>query len=445
MDPLRLLFVTLEFVEPIFSGNGVYSRSLVRILSELPNMEILVVCGRDGSVEGAGSNDWGSKRENVDVVSVPLGVWRKLDRSSAWEQFAAIDANVTGRVRAFRPQGAIGVDWTSVGPHLTLQQILPEEMEIPWLYFNFRVYSASTGASKADQQFYKDHEREAVELASSTGGITVALCQLDKEQLEGLLSQETEARSTSSCAASNVQILMPPLRYDVQRLAMAEELATESIFDSRQFITCCARLTEEKNVMHYVAAVSAISAELQEAGIIPYLIGSPTDPSYAEETKNALKRAFPGELSVVSDFQPPEKLSAVFRQTRLNVHPALYEAYGMTVAEAAAFGAPTLLDGGGGIGVAGLLPPPKYAFATNMKDVAETAAKMKSVLGLARTGGGEITGGAEGAGEGEAHDSGELLAEVAAAAKEQSLSWGEQQLGDELSRMLLAVLRSSAA
>jgi glycosyltransferase involved in cell wall biosynthesis len=318
-------------------------------------------------------------------------------------------------------------------------------MKVPYLYFNFRVYSASTGTSEEDQLFYKDHERKAVELARSTGGITVCLCQLDRQLLEGLAVQESSYESNGGSCGSEiegrgqVQILMPPLRHDVRMLAMAEDgggggAIFDTIFDSRRFITCCARLTAEKNVQHFVAAVSAISAELQAAGIVPYLIGSPTDPAYAEETKAALKKAFPGEASVVEDFQPPDRLAEIFLQTRLNVHPALYEAYGMTVAEAAAFGAPTLLDGGGGIGVAGLLPPPEFACATDMRDVAATAASIMSALGLDGDSGVVAVGGDEDA----AGEPGGLrLVDVAAAARAKSLGWGEQQLGDELQRMLL--------
>lgn len=49
---------------------------------------------------------------------------------------------------------------------------------------------------------------------------------------------------------------------------------------------------------------------------------------------------------MVSEFLPPRDLARLFRRTLLNVHPALYEAFGMTAVEAAAFGAPTLFHSG---------------------------------------------------------------------------------------------------
>ena len=49
------------------------------------------------------------------------------------------------------------------------------------------------------------------------------------------------------------------------------------------------------------------------------------------------------------------ELAAVWRETLLNIHTATYEAYGMTIVEAAAFGVPSLLHEGT-IGAKDLLP-----------------------------------------------------------------------------------------
>ena len=43
---------------------------------------------------------------------------------------------------------------------------------------------------------------------------------------------------------------------------------------------------------------------------------------------------------VIESFLGPEALGAVFARTALNVHPCAYDAYGMTLVEAAAFGCP---------------------------------------------------------------------------------------------------------
>ena len=57
-------------------------------------------------------------------------------------------------------------------------------------------------------------------------------------------------------------------------------------------------------------------------------------------------------------FGEAEELAIVWQSTLLNIHPATYEAYGMTIVEAAAFGVPSLLHLGT-IGAKDLLPGTK--------------------------------------------------------------------------------------
>lgn len=47
---------------------------------------------------------------------------------------------------------------------------------------------------------------------------------------------------------------------------------------------------------------------------------------------------------VIEKMVDPVQLRAIFKKTLLNVHPAYYEAYGLTIGETCVFGAPTILD-----------------------------------------------------------------------------------------------------
>ena len=159
---LNLLFITLEFVEPIFSGNGVYSRSLVRILAALPDVHILVVSGRSEASENS-ANDWGNTHERVEVLSVPLPVWRKLDKASSWREFGPLCAAThSSKIADFKPDVVVGVDWTSLGVYQTLseKEVLKNQQRnlptVPLLYFNFRVFFESAGISESDRLFYQE-------------------------------------------------------------------------------------------------------------------------------------------------------------------------------------------------------------------------------------------------------------------------------------------------
>ena len=58
---------------------------------------------------------------------------------------------------------------------------------------------------------------------------------------------------------------------------------------------------------------------------------------YAERIKRRV-RAAAADAVIHEGFMNPERLATVYQRTRLNVHPPLYDAFGMTVVEAGAFG-----------------------------------------------------------------------------------------------------------
>ena len=51
----------------------------------------------------------------------------------------------------------------------------------------------------------------------------------------------------------------------------------------------------------------------------------------------------------------PAGLAALYARTRLNVHPPRYDAFGMSIVEAAAFGAPTVFPPGADVGAKRIL------------------------------------------------------------------------------------------
>ena len=63
------------------------------------------------------------------------------------------------------------------------------------------------------------------------------------------------------------------------------------------------------------------------------------------QVKSRLRAAFP-QAVIIADFMGPPSLAAIFSATALNFHPCEYDAYGMSLVEAAAFGAPSLVNGG---------------------------------------------------------------------------------------------------
>jgi hypothetical protein len=116
----RVLFLSLEFVDPIFSGNGILSRGTVAALRAHGNCSVLVLCARPAgeiihqtaavapsppnttaatnaqTSPGASSDEEENHTKaqqqtaahverELDPLCVIVSKWYKLDRDSAWE------------------------------------------------------------------------------------------------------------------------------------------------------------------------------------------------------------------------------------------------------------------------------------------------------------------------------------------------------------------------
>ncbi|KAG2442073.1 hypothetical protein HYH02_009864 [Chlamydomonas schloesseri] len=195
------------------------------------------------------------------------------------------------------------------------------------------------------------------------------------------------ANGKGTCAApyahrpQRPKVLLPALREDVRQLQpplglarLAEALAAlqhsqqelaaeaevvagaEAEVAARPYLACVVRLSPEKEPERFVEVVEAMAARglLARLGVRPLLLGAAND-EYAQALKARLRAAAPDAL-ILESFVGPAQLAELYRATRLNFHPPAYDAYGMTIVEAASQGAPSVVhDGGGAVGATDLL------------------------------------------------------------------------------------------
>lgn len=135
---------------------------------------------------------------------------------------------------------------------------------------------------------------------------------------------------------------------------------------SRPYLTCCVRVSPEKEPHRFVEVVEELAHQgiVQQLGIIPVMCASATSP-YALALVARLQAAAPNCI-IHTQFLGPEELAKIYSKTRLNIHPCLYDAYGMTVVEAASQGAPSVVNRGGTVGAADLLQAPLEVFELNL-------------------------------------------------------------------------------
>lgn len=366
----RVLFVALEVADPVFSGNGVYARSLLQII--LSVHEVLILCGGPVPAQGVGDGlqrlpeDMRNSPNLKGVLQLPLSAWGRLDRASAWQEWAtkSRDAAAERVVRAFQAEVVLAVDWTSMPcvAGLFTQSALP-----PVVWMCFRVFSAPwTPLAAEDRVFYERMEVAALE--GST--LAVALSQCDAALLQKLAAK-------NGLAPPHVHVLNPPLRAEIAQRARARDVSAAPDV-GHDVVLCCSRLSPEKNVHVFVAVVEALAPLLAVLGLRPYLCGSAADPDMARDLRARLRVAAPD--AAILDFVTPAELAEVMERAVLNFHPAAYEAYGMTIVESAALGTPSILDDRGSVGATDRLPPPTHAFGANMSDPTAVASVLRELL-----------------------------------------------------------------
>lgn len=430
---MRLLFVSLEFLGPVFSGNGQYSRSIVRALKNQGHT-VCVLSGRGAAVPMDAQDAEAKAHAEAPhaVIDVPLTTWGRLDRRSGWLEFAAgaTDASRVAAVAAFAPEAVLVVDYSGHPAWLALQAALADRGHtvtdaaasaasgIPCVYLNFRVFSTSVALFESkpveidaaviagsavlqrrygqltplsDAAFYQYMERSAMRHSAAT----VCLCRLDALQLAGMAAgtdpvtgaavpagvceaEATAAEASSSSSSRilpDIWVLLPPLREDIAKLAeskfaTAAAAPVPSWMDAASapgggaaaasFLTSVVRLSPEKGPHRFADLCAALASSTAPTNVSvpvpfftgvslrPLVCGSVGDKPYAAAVLDTLHTAVtpavaPAAPLIISQFLGPADMATIFSRTRLNVHGALADAYGMTVVEAAALGAPSLV------------------------------------------------------------------------------------------------------
>lgn len=293
---MRVALFSYEFdAASVFSGNGVLARSHARGLAAMGHALLVVTAapvadGDDETPSTATTDpDTGAR---VLAVPVPASAWRRLDSRSAWRAFRDGAAASAATVRAFDPAVVLAVDW-----HGAAAAEAVVGTGVPTLYANFRVH-ARTDAATAP------HEAAAMRACTRA----VALCAADASDLVKLMGE--------AAPPPPLRVLLPPLRSDVAALPRS---ATPR---RRHLLTCCVRLSPEKEAHRFGDLVAALAAsgELSRLNITPCLVGDGPDPAYVAAVRAAVRAAAP-HARVVERFLAPGELAAVFDETALNCHP----------------------------------------------------------------------------------------------------------------------------
>ncbi|KAI0559103.1 Glycosyltransferase 4 [Gracilaria domingensis] len=339
MASRHLVYITLEYcASDLFSGNGVCARSHVRALASL-NVALTVLCATPYKPSPAPTpSDPEPLIPNVTLHAVPLDKWFTTDRNSSHRQFARCAAAVLQTLDFNQIHAILAVDWTAMNvihalPHSARSRIA----HVPIIYLNFRVYSRMVGISDEDRRFYLSNEKYAVRTALQSAGGVMSLGNADNDLLR---------RHSPNTSSKPFRVILPMLRQEFIDIAAVERGTILDFARPRNFLVSLVRLSEDKGPHRFVSLLAKIQKEdphfWSRTGITPVLCGAPSQPEYAQKLKQTLKSTVP-EAVIVDEFLGPSAFAMLLQSSALNIHPALYEAYGMTIVEAAAMGCPSVV------------------------------------------------------------------------------------------------------
>lgn len=345
-----VVYISLEYCEAdLFSGNGVCARSQVRYLAA-SSVRVHVICARPKGAERADASI-----RNVTVTAIPVNTWFSTERACSHEQFASGAAVIMDALTWHDYDACLAIDWTGVNALRLLSGSAQSRMKkahVPLIYVNLRSYMSMTNISDEDREFYAGAEAAAVRLALSSGGGIVSLCDADDNTLRTLAP--ADARTSG-----RFRVLLPMLRAELAAIARDDRGRILDVDRKRRYITSLVRLCPDKGAHRFVRALRRLQQDdpeiWQRTGAVPLILGASTQPEYAKQVREELLRNLPGAI-VMDDFLGPVKLAAVLQDAIVNVHPALYEAYGLTIVEAGAMGCPSIINFKG-IGASQLIDP----------------------------------------------------------------------------------------
>lgn len=385
----KIVLLSYEFTYSPFSGNGILARSLVKSFLGL-GCTVTVWCCRPSR----DTNDTNLKSSNnhlklpeisqdsmnrFEVIPnfVPSDAWNRVDDQSGWMDFTKSNLLLSdaGKEKARRLLSAIAdadvicvIDWSGGVAYRSILSEISGTADIAskvHLYLNFRVYSLGVDDPKR-REWYDEMEYKAMKYAD----IVVPLSSQDREQLSVILQKNEEKAQTSQNPRIPIEIVLPPLRQDMESFSKSGNSSEDfqlhlpnsirsriasggnssgntisnQLFLKRPIVACVARQSPEKCIQRFVKFTEMASDVLEELKLTIVLAGAASDIEYARKIRERLLKAVPSAI-VVDRFLSPKELGAVFAHTILNFHPSSYDAYGMTIVEAAVFGAPTVVAG----------------------------------------------------------------------------------------------------
>lgn len=312
----RLLLISLEYLPPHFSGNGVYAEQVVSALRKRWDVKVITAYFGGALAEY--------------VIPVPMST--RISASENNVKFALRSLRILDKLEDFNPEVVIGVDWHSALPSLALKK----KAGCPLLWMPFRVFSYSSNSLVV---------RKLEKIVAREADAIIALSKADAMLIEKFFDRK-------AC------ILHPPLT--LRRRGLSQE--------KENFVLTVSRVSSEKNIEQLIKAMPKITDALSLI-----IAGAVTDKRYMAKLKALAENLGVEKRIVFAGRVSREKLPEMYSKAMIYVSPTKYEPFGLSIIEAAYHGRPIVVDSSGLVGAGALFTHGKDCIKGDMDNEDELA------------------------------------------------------------------------
>lgn len=347
---MRLIYLSIEYCQPIFSGNGAIARMQVEELLRQGHT-LLIFCGNE-----LGQQFVEDDQPNRRVIAIPIRSQKTLGYDADFPTLNREMLQYFDIIKNFKPDAIIVIDWHFRDTVLQLKSLL----HIPIIYQFFRIFSRDPAYIPNPNHF-------------------ISLRQMEQELAQNAEVNIHLSKDTADWArekfATPTRILYPSLKPSFFQDAQKYIRRFPQPINFPLKLVTFVRISPEKEIERMILFLIKLS--------IPWtlkIMGEAVNLQYFNKLQSLIKQysletkiSFDGRLDIMTLLDQISKADAY-------IHPARYEPFGISIMEAGYIGLPIILDESDKIGAGEILQDERSCLRLNFESPEEANSKLLRVI-----------------------------------------------------------------
>ncbi|MCP4763558.1 MAG: glycosyltransferase family 4 protein [archaeon] len=335
IDEKRIIYLTFDFIKPIFSGNGQLSR--IQVLGLIKSgFKLLVICPK-GNIDLDSEIKYLIKEKKIILIHIEIKSEKDLSFKCDWSGFFenSKKLKIITKIQDFNPHLIIGIDWHTAELAIYLKNLL----QIPLLGEFFRIFSFFN-------EYFENIDEYKTIRKKEENLVTIA------EQICVLSSFDKNWAYKHN--ATEVNTLYPPVSEPFFEKVKKFDKKKKIPKKKKEYkLMTLSRVVKEKKIHRIIPII----AELKKLDFKfkYHLFGEILDDKYWKKLQHEIISFDIEDLFVFSGEFLDIGVIPVYIESDCYIHTSEYEPFGLTIIEAALTGCPIFLDKNGLIGAAEVL------------------------------------------------------------------------------------------